>query len=397
MSRATEIYPLHKYVESELSKIRNDPHNSENLVRYYHARLADGISHARMYKCLWTMRRISAMLAKPFDAATKDDIIRVVSEIETSDFSDWSKRDFKVILKQFYRWLKNWEDGNPPEVRWIKRTRNPSNKKPVLPKDLLTPEEKMELLRAARNPRDRALLEVFFESGRRLGEILTLRIRDIEFDSLGAKLHINGKTGEDFARIISAAPALAIWLDMHPSRDCIDSPVWIGLGGPNRDKQLSYSAAWMLLTKIKERAGIKKRVFYYLFRHTRIDETQGMLTEAQQCMMFGWKFGSRMPAIYMKRYAKHIDDAQMIMNGKTSPKVFRKTIQTKQCSRCNFVNSPVSILCNKCGCALDARTALEIDEKKNTLETLLYGISSDPAKFDQLREALKTICKKQNS
>ncbi len=397
MSRATEIYPLHRLVAGELEKIRSDSHNSASLLRYHQARVADGITPARLYKCLWTMRRISTMLGRPFEDATKDDFVRVMSDLELSGFSDWTKMDFKVILKHFYRWFRNWEDGTPPEVRWIKRTRNAQNKRPILPKDLLTKGEKMALLKATRNPRDRALLEMLFESGRRLGEILTLKIRDMEFDSVGAKLFIDGKTGEDFARIISSVPSLLVWLDNHPSAENHDSPVWTGLGGPNWDTQISYAAARMMLTQVARRAGIKKRVFYYLFRHTRIDETQGILTESQQCMMFGWKFGSRMPAIYMKRYGKHIDDAQMIMNGKIpSKRMTVDAMQDKACARCGKANSPASKLCGGCGALLDAREIMEIDQKKTILDRLLVGIAADPQKFEELRLALTKICRDKN-
>ena len=331
------------------------------------------------------------MLAKPFSNATKDDFVKLISSLEQTKLSDWTKRDYRVILKHFYKWFRGWEDGTPPEVRWIKKTRGAENKKPILPKDLLTPEEKLVLIKTTQNPRDRALLEVSFESGRRLGEILTLHIRDIEFDSMGAKLFINGKIGEDFARIISSAPALAIWLDNHPMRDDPESPVWIGLGYSNRLQQLSYAAASMLLRKIARRAGIKKRIFYYLLRHTRIDETQGILTEAQQCMMFGWKFGSRMPATYMKRYGKHIDNAQAAMNGITPPQKTVIVQQSKTCVRCKTNNSPVSKFCNRCGNVLDIQTAVQIDESRKKIDILLNEITEDPQKMEKLCMLLRSV------
>ncbi len=52
-----------------------------------------------------------------------------------------------------------------------KKTTGAENRYSILPKDLLTNEEKMAMLTMAIHPRDRALLEVFFESGRRMGEV----------------------------------------------------------------------------------------------------------------------------------------------------------------------------------------------------------------------------------
>lgn len=394
MSRALEIYPLENRIERELESIKKDSHNADSILRYHQARVADGISHARIHKCLNTLKHISRMLGKKFEDSTKEDFVRLVSEFERTNWSDWTKRDYKVILKHFYKWLRNWEDGAPPEVRWIKKTRNAQNKRPILPKDLLTTEEKEALLHATYNPRDRALLEVIFESGRRLEEILTLHIRDIEFDSIGAKLYVDGKVGPDFVRIISSAPTLAIWIDHHPARDYPDCPVWVGFGSTNLMNQITYPAAVAILKKAAKRAKIKKRVFYYLLRHTRIDETQGLLTEPQQCMMFGWKFGSAMPATYMKKYGKHIDNAQAIMNGVTpQTKTFVATATPKKCFRCNLENSHISKFCNRCGALLDASTSSDIDQKKTMLDKLLYGIVAEPQKFEELRLALTKICR----
>lgn len=297
MSRASEIYPLKRMVERELAKINLDPYNSESLYKYYHSRVAEGIGLARICKCLNTLRQISKMLGKSFDNATKDDFVRLVSNLESGNLAAWTKRDYKMILKHFYKWLKNWEDGSPPEVRWIKKSGNVENKGPILPKDLLTPEEKTALLNATQNMRDRAFLEILFESGRRPEEILTLHRRDVEFDEIGAKLFVNGKVGSDTVRIISSVSALSTWLEKHPLRKDQDFPLWVGFGYSNKLKQISHAAADSFLKKIARRAGVKKRIFFYLFRHTRIDETQGILTEAPQCMMFGWKFGSRMPQL----------------------------------------------------------------------------------------------------
>lgn len=393
MNRAEDIYPLRRMIQRELEIIREDPNNSESLLRYYNTRVAEGISKARIHKCLNTMRKISERIAKPFSDATKDDFVKFVSELEQSNLADWTKRDYKIILKHFYKWFRNWEEGSPPEVRWIKKTRDAENKNPILPKDLLTKDEKLALLRETQNPRDRALLEIFYESGRRMEEILTLRIKDIEFDSIGAKLFINGKMGSDFARIISSTSSLAVWLDVHPARDNPESPVWVGLDYRTRLRQMSYAAARTMLRKMAQRAKIKKRVFFYLLRHTRIDETQGILTEPQQCMMFGWQFGSNMPKTYMKRYGKHIDAAQATMNGINVDKKENAVKQTKSCFRCKLENSLVSKFCNRCGTLLDVETANKIDETKSKIEELLFGIASDPNKINQLKNALQDICK----
>ncbi|HJT10266.1 MAG TPA: tyrosine-type recombinase/integrase [Candidatus Nitrosotalea sp.] len=388
MSRATEIYPLKRMVERELEKIKLDPRNSESLYKYYHARVAEGISLARICKCLNTLRQISRILGKSFEEATKDDFVRVISEVESSSLAGWTKRDYKTILKHFYKWLRNWEDGSPPEVRWIKKSGNVENKNPILPKDLLTAEEKTALLNATLNQRDRAFLEVLMESGRRPEEILTLHAKSIEFDEIGAKLFINGKVGNDTVRIISSATALAMWLENHPLKKEKDFPVWIGFGYSNRMEQLSHAAALALLKKIAKRAGLKKRIFFYLFRHTRIDESQGLLTEPMQCMMFGWKFGSQMPATYFKRYGKHIDNAQIMMNGKTPQQKSTAVEKPKTCIICKTENSAVSKFCCRCGKSLEIKFGVNLEDREIKMKEMLHALITDPVELENLRSYL---------
>lgn len=352
MSRATDIYPYRRMIANLLEKIRKDPFNSESLERYYNTRVAEGISPARIHKCLCTMNMISKAFGRQFEGATKDDIVKLVATLESKDIADWTKRDYRVVLKHFYKWLRNWDDGTPPEVRWIKKTRSAENKRPILPKDLLTLEEKSLLLKSTRHPRDRALLEVLMESGRRLGEILTLHIGDIGFDDDGAILSINGKMGSDFSKIISSASSLAIWLKHHPLEGNPQAPVWVDIMGKNRGKQLSYAAATAMLKNRAKEAGIKKRIHFYLFRHTRIDESQGLLKESEQCNMFGWRYGSHMPATYMKRSIKHIEVAQRKMNALTISQQ-----STKKCVRCATTHSMNSKFCTNCGMPLDLKSS----------------------------------------
>ena len=58
-------------------------------------------------------------MASPFEEATKDDIVELIAKIERRNYAEWTKHDYKVILRKFYKWLRGTDDY-PPEVRWIK-------------------------------------------------------------------------------------------------------------------------------------------------------------------------------------------------------------------------------------------------------------------------------------
>jgi site-specific recombinase XerD len=138
-----DIHNYEKIVKREVEKIRNDKkicnEDKENILKYYRELLARGISYGRIMKYLQTLRKIHYWLNKPILQATKEDFVELVSKIERNpEFTEWTKHDYKVVLRRYYRWLKGLDDKDPfpEEVRWIKiSVRNANNK---LPEDILT-------------------------------------------------------------------------------------------------------------------------------------------------------------------------------------------------------------------------------------------------------------------
>jgi len=136
------------------------------------------------------------------------------------ELSERSIGDYQNTVRKFWRWSKappgrvtdaTW---NPPETAWMKTVTFEKN---VLPEDILRPEEKNKMLEVAHHPRDKAYVETSWDSGARPGEILSLRIRDIEFDGYGAVMTIRrDKTGDRRVRLIESVPSLATWINIHP-------------------------------------------------------------------------------------------------------------------------------------------------------------------------------------
>jgi integrase/recombinase XerD len=126
---------------------------------------------------------------------------KIVVEINTARWEDNTKHDYKSAVKKYFQWLKGCdEDSNdfPDEVRWIKIRYKEKRK---LPEELLTGEELKKLTKVAENPRDIAIILVDFETGGRIGEVLSFLIKHISFDKYGAVFMLDGKTGSRRVRI----------------------------------------------------------------------------------------------------------------------------------------------------------------------------------------------------
>lgn len=388
MTNAAAIYKYKRSLAREISNIKKDRVNGKIILKYYRSRVAEGLSIARTLKCISTLKLISRRLKKPFTKATKEDIVDFVASIEERDISSWTKHDYKVILKKFYKWL--YDSDNPPEVKWIKIPTNIRNN--LIKEKLLTPEEVTKLVEAATNIRDKALLLVLYETGRRIGEILTLKIRDVEFDQYGARLVIDGKTGPDLTRIVASAPKLALWLDNHPLRNDQEAPVWVRFGDKKKIQQLTYSAAKALLKDCTKRVGLGKRVFFHLFRHSSATQACTLLTQAQMNHMFGWKQGSRMPSVYIHLAGKDVDEAIFALNGmKKKPDKKDEIFKPNICPRCDEKNSPDSKFCNLCGAVLNLKTSLRLEESRTKLDKLFERLTEDPEKLDKLLTLVKEL------
>lgn len=279
-------------------------------------------------------------------------------------------------MKRFYKWLKGNDEFYPPEVRWIKcRVKNDRIK---LPEELLTEEEIKALANATNKPRDKALIQCLYETGCRIGEMLTIQIKNVVFDDYGALLRVTGKTGERRIRIVASAPALATWLDFHPYKDNPEAFVWLRNlhKGAKDTLPFRYTNAMLLIRELAEKAGVKKRVNPHSFRHARATVLANKLTEAQMKEYFGWVQGSDMASVYVHLSGRDMDDALLNVYGlKKDEKKDTEKFRPINCNRCAHSNSPGSKLCNKCGYGLALTQGTETAGKQTDF---MNALMNDP-------------------
>ena len=391
MVASAEIYNYKRILERTLDIIRDAEIcevNKKSIADFHDYCVAEGLSIARIIKYVATLKRIATLLGKPFIQATKEDILELVRKIESANYSDWTKHDYKVIIKILWRWLKKTEEY-PDEVKWIKASVRNSHK---LPEELLTQEEVTALADAAFHPRDKALVLVLYESGCRIGEVLSLNIKNVQFDEYGAQLIVNGKTGWRRVRVIASAPKLASWIDSHPCKQNPDAPLWVSLGTRNRNSVLRYNAAKALLKEIAKKAGVKKRIYPHLFRHSRATHLANKLTEAQLKQLFGWVQSSDMASVYVHLSGRDVDDALLKLHGiKNNEEDREEKFKLITCSRCKAKNSPSAKFCNACGLGLDVKFVMKIDDARMKADNLMTELVKRPEVLGMLIKALEKM------
>ena len=363
-----EIGNMGEYLRGYIPRFRARtdvmPQNKELILKFDTYIASTGIKNARRYKYFIVLEWLSRKLGKDFKEAVKEDFIRIISELEDSDYAEWTKSDYKILTKRFYKWLKGDDEEYPQEVRWIKCP--PKTKLSRLPEELITEEEVKAMADAASRPRDKAFVQMLYESGCRISELLTLQMKNISFDGFGAILRVSGKTGDRRVRIVASAPSLASWVDFHPYKE--DPEAYLFARNLNLKKNdrfpFRYAVATKTLQFMADKAGIKKKVNPHSFRHARASMLANKLTEAQMKEYFGWVQGSKMASIYVHLSGRDVDNAILDVYG------LRKDNEKSQtafcpitCVRCNAQSSPGSKICGKCGQSFSSNLGIEADKK----------------------------------
>jgi len=165
------------------------------------------------------------------------------------------------------------------------------------------------------NSRDRALVSLLYESGARIGEIGSMRVKDVSFDEYGAIVWLpKSKTVTRKLRVVYSARYLSEWLSDHPLKDP-EFPLWIKLTGRNAMKAMEYADIRMQIKKIAKRAGIKKRIYPHLFRHTRATRLLAKVPESIGAKYMGWVNGSKMVGVYVHLASEDVEEAILKMYG----------------------------------------------------------------------------------
>lgn len=133
----------------------------------------------------------------------------------------------------------------------------------LLPK-VLNKDEILKLLQAANNPRDKAILYLFYSAGLRVSDVQHLKINDI--DSKRMVIHLKqGKGNKD--RVVGLSPkALDALRDYWKSCNVKpDNYIFPGHISGNPLDRRSYN---LIITKVVKLAGITKRVTPHMLRHS---------------------------------------------------------------------------------------------------------------------------------
>jgi site-specific recombinase XerD len=376
-----DIHNFKRRLERTLEKISKSSISKQDktdLVSFHNFCFSTGIGPAKIQRYLFDLEKIAHLKGKTFRDCDKKDVQNIIVKLEKTDYADETKRGFKIGVKKFFKWLRDIDDKGvyPDEVKWISTTSKSSKHR--LPEELLTEEEIVKMIDFSKNKRDKAFIAVLYESGCRIAEVLTIKLKNVAFDDLGTKISVFGKTGSRRIRLVSSESYIKEWINNHPNKDDPDSYVWVR----SDNKIIGYPTVRKQLTIIAKRAGIKKKVNPHSFRHARATHLANFLTEAQLKEVFGWTQGSDMASIYVHLSSRDTDEAILKLYGKQPKnKTTQKSLLTpKTCNRCHTENEATNKFCKLCGLILDTQesnTIVKNELERKSVDDLMNKIVED--------------------
>jgi len=183
---------IHNYEKKYLSALKGikkselSERNKQLILEMNDFLILDNVTKTRILKYLEILKKMGLKLGKDLDQATAEDLKKIISEVQQSDYSCWTKRNWKVIIRRFYKWQTGTQGKDfPPIVDWISLRMSRSEMKLPSEGDLLTEKDVMKLISCADHPRDKAFISVLWESGARIGEIGSLKLKNVVFDEYG--------------------------------------------------------------------------------------------------------------------------------------------------------------------------------------------------------------------
>ena len=347
----------------------------------------------RLYEIAWLLKH----LGKDAKQATKKDIENLVLQINSSNKAEISKAKLKITLKRFYKWL--YDSNSYPEiVSWIKAGNVKNTKKAS---DLLTEDEVKQLIAACLNSRDRALIALLYDSGMRVGELLGLRIKDLQIGKDISFVNVDGKTGVRRIPIGFSLPYLTNYIGEMRQKAKENDYLFVKFDHFRvTENALDYDDIRKILHDLKERTGIQKRLHPHLFRHSRATELASKLTESQMRLFFGWTAGSTMTATYVHLSDRDLLSAMKQINGIAEVKPEPPKLKVVVCPRCHEQNEVTAHYCRRCGYDLTKSAVEQINDlekmqqeieqlKEEILMLYNYLPAQEKKQIEELRKQIK--------
>jgi len=391
----SEIKRLQYFVEKTLDKI------PEKWREVYNKYLLESGTNSLHTKSNVLQVILSFWQATKIDdpkKVTRKDVEKWIAKMREKYSQETVNRRISTLKTLLSTYFYGYRSRKYPKcVQWIK-VRQPKNNN--MRDKILSPGEIDALIRTCNNSKQKALVAIMYEGALRLGEALSLRLRDVEFTKYGVRIRVLGKTGERTILLFKSEPYIREWIQAHPLKSDPNAYLFVSKWG-GKWKQMTPPAVIRWLKRLAKSAGIKKRVHPHMLRHTRLTELAKVLTEQELKLLAGWEKDSRMAKVYVHLSGRDLEKAMLekIAGVRLEEEESKEpqALEPKICPRCGAKNPFDALYCYKCALVLDNQVAAKLHEKeqeagnkvKQLVKALMELMEENPEFARKIAEKLK--------
>ena len=228
----------------------------------------------------------------------------------------------------------------------------------------------------------KAILAIIYETGARWGEVLSLKVGDVEDVGDYIRLKIRkSKSKPRMVAVVRYQNVVRDWLRRHAQRDDPDAPLFYTRTG----RQVMASNLYMYIFRLRKRLGIKERIYPHLLCHYRATELYGKLSEKEMMQWFSWD------TRYMIDIYSHLKETVAIekilaihgIGGRDG-----KGVETVECPRCGTRKPADARYCYRCGSPITIESAIDrerkVEEAKYIIDELVELAMENPELLKEL-------------
>ena len=245
---------------------------------YFVTRKIEGMSMKSLEMYDLYLKDFFRQVHKPFKAITTNDIRVYLYNVQTQrGISNRSLDCRRTVINAFFEWCCNEEYINRNPCRNIKKIKfEEKERKP------LSAIELEELRNACNSIRDKALVEFMYSTGCRVSEVVNMNKADVNFENKEVVLFGKGNKHRTAYLNAKAELALKSYLEIRT-----DDNEALFVSDRKPHKRLSKFGIEKRIGQLGELAGIERRVFPHLIRHTTASDglNRGMGIEEVQAIL----------------------------------------------------------------------------------------------------------------
>ncbi|MBP3807893.1 MAG: tyrosine-type recombinase/integrase [Eubacterium sp.] len=264
MAEDLSVLQLKKLQEVLLKRFAEEEHtsepakNEEYLNMFIHAKKIEGCSDRTIAYYRSTIETMFCSITTPVRKITTEDIRKYLSEYQKKNNCGKTTLDnIRRNISSFFSWLEEEDHILKSPIRRIHKIKTKTSVKEVIS------DEDIEKLRDSCDvPRDKAIIDLLYSTGMRVGELVRLNISDINFEE--RECIVYGK-GDKERRVYFDAKAKLHLQNYINSRNDTNPALFVTLDAPF--DRLKISGVEIRLRELGRRINVS-RIHPHKFRRT---------------------------------------------------------------------------------------------------------------------------------